>query len=81
MVSNCCPNEGLIKPFRFASARPSEPRNLINSSMSPSILPITTEDYLDLIDWTAQLTRADKRGSVDAAEPPILRTLGLNEHQ
>jgi hypothetical protein len=53
----------------------------IYASTTRANLPITTEDYLDLIDWTARLTRADKRGSVDAAEPPILRKLGLTEHQ
>jgi hypothetical protein len=53
----------------------------INASMTPAHLPITTEDYLDLIDWTSRFTRADKRGSVDATEPPVLRKLGLTEHQ
>jgi hypothetical protein len=53
----------------------------INVSTATAHLPITTEDYLDLIDWSARLTRADKRGSIDAAEPPILRKLGLSEHQ
>lgn len=46
-----------------------------------AFLPISTEDYLDLIDWTARQTRANKRGSIDASEPPILRKLGLTEHQ
>ena len=49
--------------------------------MTSTYLPITTEDYLDLIDWTARLTQPDKRGSVDATEPPILRKLGLSERQ
>ena len=53
----------------------------LNASMTSTYLPITTEDYLDLIDWTARLTRPDKRGSVDATEPPILRKLGLSERQ
>jgi len=53
----------------------------LNASMTSTYLPITTEDYLDLIDWTARLTRPDKRGSVDATEPPVLRKLGLSERQ
>lgn len=53
----------------------------ITASYSPDFLPITIEDYVDLIDWTARLTRGDKRGSVDMAEPPILRKLGLTERQ
>ena len=38
-----------------------------------AFLPISTEDYLDLIDWTARLTRPDKQGKVAGTEPPILR--------
>jgi REP element-mobilizing transposase RayT len=53
----------------------------INASTASAYLPITTQDYLDLIDWSARLTRVDKRGSVDADEPPILRKLGLTEPQ
>jgi hypothetical protein len=53
----------------------------INTPMTSAYLPITTEAYLDLIDWTSRFTRADKRGSVDATEPPVLRKLGLTEHQ
>lgn len=34
-----------------------------------------------MIDWTARLTRADKRSVIDAAEPTILRKLGLTERQ
>ncbi len=38
-------------------------------------------DYLEVVDWTARLTRADKRGVIDAAEPTILHKLGLTERQ
>ena len=51
------------------------------ASLPPDFLPITTEDYVDLIDWTARLTRSDKRGSVKMTEPPILRKPGLTERQ
>ena len=53
----------------------------IRSSLSSPKLPLTVADYLEVIDWTARLTRADKRGVIDAAEPPILRKLGLSERQ
>jgi REP element-mobilizing transposase RayT len=53
----------------------------INASLSPEFLPITTQDYFDLIDWTARLTRPDRRGHIEATEPPILRKLGLTERQ
>lgn len=42
---------------------------------------LTVADYLEVIDWTARLTRADKRGAIDAAEPTIMRKLGLTERQ
>ena len=70
-----------IERIRSNPAWAKESLTSINASATPAYLPITTEDYLDLIDWTARLTRADKRGSVDATEPPILRKLGLSEHQ
>ena len=61
------------------SAKASLPS--INASMTPGFLPITTEDYIDLIDWTARLTRGGKRGRVDSTEPLALRKLGLSERQ
>ena len=53
----------------------------IRSSLSSPTLPLTVADYLEVIDWTARLTRADKRGVIDATEPTILRKLGLTERQ
>ncbi|MEO7934738.1 MAG: hypothetical protein ABIR27_00615 [Dokdonella sp.] len=48
----------------------------VNSSERVSFLPISTEECLNLIDWTARLTRPDKHGKVAANDPPILRKLG-----
>ncbi len=53
----------------------------IRSSLSSPTLPLTVADYLEVIDWTARLTRPDKRGVIDATEPTILRKLGLTERQ
>ena len=53
----------------------------IKTAVAAGLLSVTTEDYLDLIDWTARLTRGDKRGRIDATEPPVLRKLGLSERQ
>ncbi len=53
----------------------------IHSSLSSPTLPLTVADYLEVIDWTARLTRADKRGAINAAEPTVLRKLGLTERQ
>ena len=58
-----------------------EPLAAINSNTPITFLSITTEDYLDLIDWTARQTSPDKHGKVAASEPPILQKLGLAESQ
>jgi REP element-mobilizing transposase RayT len=70
-----------IKNVRSDPSIASMSLTSINTPTTSAYLPITTEDYLDLIDWTSRFTRADKRGSVDATEPPVLRKLGLTEHQ
>ena len=61
--------------------RAKQPLTAINIAESAEFLPITSEDYLDLIDWTARLTRGDKLGRIDATEPPVLCKLGLSERQ
>jgi hypothetical protein len=70
-----------IAALREDPVRAKQPLTSINFAVVADFLPITSEDYLDLIDWTARLTRPDKRGSVDSAEPTILRKLGLSERQ
>lgn len=70
-----------IERVRTSPALGKESLMPINSRMEAAHQPITTEANLDLIDWTARLTRADKRGRVDAAEPPILRKLGRSAQQ
>ncbi len=42
-----------------------------------AVLAISTATYLDLVDWTARLTRPDERGHIAASAPPILEALGL----
>lgn len=41
-------------------------------------LPITREDYLQLVDWTGRQIRHDKRGSIDQTLPPILERLNID---
>ena len=41
-------------------------------------LAITTEDYLELLDWTARQVVAGKRGVTPTNLPPVLARLGLD---
>ena len=41
-------------------------------------LPIRFEDYLQLVDWTGRVTRADKPGVIDPKIPPILVRLQID---
>ncbi|MFZ1224527.1 MAG: hypothetical protein WAR01_14970 [Dokdonella sp.] len=70
-----------IATIRSNARAASQSLTSINASLSPDFLPISTEDYVDLIDWTARLTRPDKPGHIELTEPPILRKLGLTERQ
>ncbi|MGH8179233.1 MAG: transposase [Steroidobacter sp.] len=38
-------------------------------------LPMSFADYLQLVDWSGRIVRADKRGSIDERAPPILERL------
>jgi hypothetical protein len=44
---------------------------------APSI-PFLLADYLELVDWTGRAGRPDKRGSIDARQPPIMTRLNLD---
>lgn len=41
-------------------------------------LPMQFQDYLQLVDWTGRVTRADKRGVIAAQLPPILARLQID---
>jgi REP element-mobilizing transposase RayT len=43
----------------------------------PKGLPFRLEDYLELVDWTGRIMRADKRGVIPSDLPPILDRLNL----
>ena len=70
-----------IGQIKFDAKDAAKLLSCIRSTLSSPSLPLTVADYLQVIDWTARLTRADKRGVIDAAEPTILRELGLTERQ
>jgi len=44
---------------------------------APSI-PMSFCDYLELIDWSGRIVRADKRGAIDDRVPPILNRLNID---
>ena len=70
----------VVQRIENVRSNPARARTLlapINASVLSACLPINVDDYLDLIDWTARISRADKRGRVDGAEPAILHKLGL----
>ncbi len=35
-------------------------------------------DYVELVDWTARIIRADKKGAIPSHTPPILQRLGFS---
>ncbi|MGH6737525.1 MAG: hypothetical protein ACREDY_00560, partial [Bradyrhizobium sp.] len=41
-------------------------------------LPMTLDEYLELLDWTGRAVRSDKRGSIPANLLPILQRLQVN---
>ena len=40
-------------------------------------LPLTVDQYLELLDWTGRQLIAGKRGAIDDSYPPILERIGL----
>jgi REP element-mobilizing transposase RayT len=69
---------------RLADPEPVEPTTLLQpvaGSVAATAMPATLVEYLELADWTDRIARPDKRGSIVASAPPILRKLGLAEHQ
>jgi len=45
----------------------------------PKGLPFHLPDYLELVNWTGQAIREDKRGAISQDLPPILERLGIDE--
>lgn len=41
-------------------------------------LSFSTQDYLELMDWTGRAVRTDKTGAISSSLPPILARLGLD---
>lgn len=45
------------------------------------ILPMSVEEYLDLVDRSGRMIRADKRGAIDSNLKPILLRVGANPQE
>jgi REP element-mobilizing transposase RayT len=45
----------------------------------PQGLPLTQQDYLELVDWTGRIIRSDKKGAIAESLPPILQRLKQNK--
>lgn len=59
----------------------STPLTPVAGAVAASAIPATLLEYLELTDWTGRIARPDKRGSIAASTPPILRKLGLAADQ
>ena len=44
-------------------------------------IPYLYREYLELVDWSGRVIRADKRGAIDSRLPPILMRLGIDEEE
>jgi len=56
----------------------STPTTPAKRASNRGFLPITLDEYLDLLDWTGRQVRADKRGAIPDNLLPILRRLQVN---
>ena len=74
--------DGWLSPVPDADI-PAAPGNPLPSNPSRrasnrGFLPLTLDEYLQLLDWTGRQVRADKRGSIPGELVPILERLQVN---
>lgn len=63
----------------MANRNPHVPlRAFRTSGQTDNTIPYRLEDYLELVDWTGSVLRADKRGSIHAGLPPILERFAID---
>ncbi|MCP3971011.1 MAG: transposase, partial [Rhodobacteraceae bacterium] len=51
----------------------------IPAAVAPPIVPLTFEDYAELVDWTGRAIRDGKKGAIPAGMLPVFRRLELQE--
>ena len=54
---------------------------MIANETTQACIPFHFTDYLELVDWTGRVIRADKRGHIPAHLPPILQRLQIDAQQ
>jgi hypothetical protein len=54
---------------------------MIASETTQPSIPFHFTDYLELVDWTGRVIRADKRGHIPTQLPPILQRLNIDTKQ
>ena len=66
-------------PVSRGSREPSRPPQELTARCSDKgFLPMTLDEYLELIDWTGRQVRRGKRGSIASSALPILDRLGIS---
>lgn len=70
-----CPTDAgpVLKPL-MGFMQPDEPD-------LPNVLPCTYLAYMELLDWSSRISKPDKRGVVDAKQPPLLAQLDFDHSQ
>ncbi len=53
----------------------------MNDEQEPASLPYDLRNYIELVDWTGRIARADKKGFIPENAPPLLSVLRLNQEQ
>jgi len=58
---------------------PEQPRTLVPlvSTLDTHDIPISLSDYLELVDWSGRHIAPKKTGHIDATEPKVLTSLGI----
>lgn len=67
---------GIAKPEDSGlAATPDDPVDLGQAELPK---PVSLEDYLELLDWSARQVAPGKRGKTPESVPPVLKRLGLD---
>ena len=70
------------KRIQCAKSEEGQPKQLMDFAGNPREpmpkgLPFELKDYIELVDWTGRIIRADKAGYIPSNMPPILDRVGI----